>query len=258
MLEGSEIDLSCASSERGSRGQESKPRDSGKARENGRCRVRFARGGAFLIMDDSFTVDELFRLLKGNRERLAFSRLYRQKKTWGDRQTYNLKLFSEVGDWYRPTGKPRLDRSVERALDLLEPLYPSPPYEMRSEGPVLYLDAEDALGVVQQSFMVPDLSFFLNGVLVCVVEIGQLSRPDKLFLWEKYLPAVRVIWIPKVGRYSLQSLINQSSMSQLARKGGMKVSVESLQRFMIPNCFVEDLRAGEKVKHAAGCDISGD
>lgn len=201
-------------------------------------------------------IDELYRWSpKFNREALALSKKSRQKKIWGDRQTYNLKLFSTVADWYRPTGKARLDEYAERAMKILEPLYPSPPYEMKSEGPVLYLDSEDAIGFVWQSFILPDLSFFLNGSLTCIVEIGQLSRPDKLFLWEKYLPAVRVIWIPKVGRYSLQTLINQGCMSQIARRDGMQVTVESVKRFLLPNGFVEDLRAGEKVNNAGSCDI---
>jgi hypothetical protein len=175
---------------------------------------------------------------------VTFCQRRKRKAPWGDRSTYNLKLFSEVNDWYRSTGKPRLDKYVEHALELLTPLYPSPPHDVRTEGPVLNLEYEDFLTTFNScSFIIPDLSFFLDDRLVCLVEIGQLSRPDKLFLWEKYLPSVRVIWIPKVGRYSLQTLVNQGCGAQLARREGMQVSVESLKRFMLPNGFVPDLRA---------------
>lgn len=92
------------------------------------------------------------------------------------------------------------------ALKILEKKYPMPPHEAKLEGPVLYLDRED-LRHGHKGWLIPDISLFLGGRLVCIVEIGALTRPDKLLLWEKYLPSVHIVWIPKFSQFGIERFL---------------------------------------------------
>ena len=56
---------------------------------------------------------------------------------------------------------------------------------------------------VTAGVMRPDLAVYKDNKLVAVVEVGDLSRPDKLSLLKHALPDVAVWWIPKTDLLSI-------------------------------------------------------
>jgi hypothetical protein len=76
-------------------------------------------------------------------------------------------------------------------------LWKYPEHEIKFQTPTIRIDNTD------KGIMGPDLSVYQGGKLIAVVEVGDLSRPDKLSLLKAALPDVAVWWIPKTDLLSI-------------------------------------------------------
>jgi hypothetical protein len=76
-------------------------------------------------------------------------------------------------------------------------LWKYPGHEIKFQTPTIRVDNTN------DGTMRPDLSVYKDQKLVAVVEVGDLSRPDKLSLLKHALPDIAVWWIPKTDLLSI-------------------------------------------------------
>jgi hypothetical protein len=76
-------------------------------------------------------------------------------------------------------------------------LWKYPNHDIRFQTPTIKID--NTVG----GTMRPDLAVYKGNKLIAVVEVGDLSRPDKLSLLKHALPDVAVWWIPKTDLLSI-------------------------------------------------------
>lgn len=91
-------------------------------------------------------------------------------------------------------------RYVEAAAAIVRLKYPLP-HRMFRETPTIELRGDDrrVFEGGRRSLtgkMTPDIAVFDGDRMCAVVEVGNLTRPDKLQLLSKYLPGVDIWWMP--------------------------------------------------------------
>lgn len=92
-------------------------------------------------------------------------------------------------------------------------LWKYPDHEIRYQTPTIRIDTT-AGGVMR-----PDLAVYKEQKLIAVVEVGDLSRPDKLDLLKHTLPGVAVWWIPKTDLLSIvMPSIDEFRLAKYARE----------------------------------------
>ena len=76
-------------------------------------------------------------------------------------------------------------------------LWKYPGHELKFQTPTIRIDN------TINGTMRPDISVYKDRKMIAVVEVGDLSRPDKLTLLKAALPEVSVWWIPKTDLLSI-------------------------------------------------------
>jgi len=102
--------------------------------------------------------------------------------------------------------KPYSSRWIKYALTVVGAKYPSPKFRIAFEEPTLEVPKYLVKGSHpdREQHIRADLAVYdPEDKLIAVVEVGDLSRPDKLEVLEELLPGTSVWWLPKTDHLAI-------------------------------------------------------